>query len=286
MNDRVQTNVVGGLHWFSALKYLIYLLLCINVFVFLMEELAAMEHTFGSGFSGGDLIQMFSATIDTAAWVVLLLLFELETSVIDDARLHGWLKRVLHWVRLICYVFIVYACYGYVLELQALYQVSELTVPACSVLSQDWSILLDLDEYVAMDASNCASLLQPVTRVDGLGSILSSADVLHAARWLAWTDVLNASAWILVVLVLEWDVRLQLKHELQGNLISVSKLVKAVLYTILLFAAVYWGFAGDFIDFWDAFLWLFAFIFIEINVFSWQAETNAAADAIGEPHAT
>lgn len=287
MNDHAQVSKSGGLHWFTALKYLTYLLLCFNVFVFLAEELAAMEHTFGDAFVVGDLIQMFSATIDTAAWIVLLLLFELETSVIDDTRLQGWLKRLLHGVRVVCYVFIVYAFYGYALELQGLYQVSELLVPACSLLSEDWSILLDLDEYMALDSSNCASLPQTIIRVDGLGAILSSSDVLQAARWLAWTDVLNAGAWILVVLVLEWDVRLQLKHKLDGHLVSISKLIKVVLYSILLVAAVYWGFAGDFIDFWDAFLWLFAFIFIELNVFSWQAETSSAAEDAGvEPRET
>lgn len=35
----------------------------------------------------------------------------------------------------------------------------------------------------------------------------------------------------------------------------------------LLLAAIYWGIKGDFVDFWDAFLWLVAFIFIELNVF-------------------
>jgi hypothetical protein len=30
---------------------------------------------------------------------------------------------------------------------------------------------------------------------------------------------------------------------------------------------------GDFIDFWDAFLWLVAFVFIELNIFNWNQET-------------
>lgn len=276
MNHSLQVNGPGRFNWFSALKYITYLLLSFNVLVFLAEELAAAEHTFGNTFAAGDLIQMFSATIDTTAWVVLLLMFELETSVIDDARLQGWLKRSLHGLRILCYVFIVYAFYGYLMELQAVYQVSELLLPACTLAGGDWSMLLDLDEYAALDAANCASLATPVFRVDGLGQILAGADVLQAARWLAWTDVINAAAWIAVVLVLEWDVRLQLQGKLDGRLVSLSKVIKVVLYSILLLAAIYWGFAGDFIDFWDASLWLFAFVFIELNVFSWQAETSAS----------
>ena len=53
----------------------------------------------------------------------------------------------------------------------------------------------------------------------------------------------------------------------------------AVLYSILFLAAVYWGVKGDFVDFWDAFLWLVAFVFIEMNVFEWRAEDKAAQAA-------
>ena len=42
----------------------------------------------------------------------------------------------------------------------------------------------------------------------------------------------------------------------------------------LLVCAIYWGYAGTFLDFWDAFLWLLAFALIELNVLEWQAETK------------
>ena len=62
---------------FTALKYLVYALLTFNVYLFLQEELGALEHTFTESLAPGQVIQVFSATIDTAAWVILLLLFEL-----------------------------------------------------------------------------------------------------------------------------------------------------------------------------------------------------------------
>jgi hypothetical protein len=33
------------------------------------------------------------------------------------------------------------------------------------------------------------------------------------------------------------------------------------------------------VDFWDAFLWLVAFVFIELNVFEWHKETQEQAMA-------
>jgi len=81
------------------------------------------------------------------------------------------------------------------------------------------------------------------------------------------------------VLVLEFDVRLQLKGAYSGRLLRINQLIKLVLYSTLLAAAIYWWIDGDFLDFWDAFLWLFAFVFIESNLFAWQAETQAAEEA-------
>jgi hypothetical protein len=90
---------------------------------------------------------------------------------------------------------------------------------------------------------------------------------------LAWVDVINSAVWLLVVIVLEIDVRLQEHNQLEGTFLRISNTSKFVLYGILLVAAIYWGFKGDFVDFWDAFLWLVAFVFIELNVFDWRQES-------------
>ncbi len=266
-----------GHRLFTWVKYIVYALLTLNVYLFLDEELAALEHTFVDGFSPGQIIQVFSATIDTAAWVILLLLFELETSVLDDSRIVGWVKTTLHGVRGLCYVAIVYAFTGYYAELHTLYQVALLPVTdACSLLQQEFSLLLDLDEYAPLDPANCLAAGAELYRLEGF-DIVAGRDTLDAARWLAWTDVINSGAWILVCLVLEIEVRLQLRGNLSKGIMDANKFLKFALYGVLFAAAGYWGYAGDFLDFWDAALWLFAFIFIELNVFEWQYETSHAA---------
>ena len=141
---------------FTAVKYVVYLLLCYNVFLFLEEELLALEHTFVDGFEPGELIQVFSATIDTAAWVILLILFELETSVLDDKYIKGPVKLSLHGIRGLCYLAIVYAFTGYYAELLMLYQVSGLELSqACDLVDQGYSLLRDLDEYAPLDIGYC-----------------------------------------------------------------------------------------------------------------------------------
>ena len=61
---------------YSVVKNLTYLLLFVNVLFFFNEELASLEHTFESNLTSWQFIQVFSATIDTAAWFFLLILLE------------------------------------------------------------------------------------------------------------------------------------------------------------------------------------------------------------------
>ena len=72
---------------------------------------------------------------------------------------------------------------------------------------------------------------------------------------------------------------MQLRGTLSDRVMDFTKYIKFFLYGILFMAAAYWGYASDFLDFWDAALWLFAFIFIELNVFEWQSETSLQAEA-------
>lgn len=269
-----------SLRAFIRLKYLVYCLLMLNVYFFLKEEMATLAHTYGSGIALGQIFQVFSSTIDTAAWVLLLLLFELETCVIDDARLRGGLKFSLHAVRGLCSLTIIYAFTGYYAELVALYDIRELSGwDGCGRVAEGWSLLMGLDQYEALSPANCDRLSAGAFRI-GDFQVVASAEMLQKARGLAWTDVLNAGAWILVVIVLEIEVRLQLAGRLNDAMMKPFRYVKLVLYSVLALALLYWMLAGKFIDFWDASLWLFAFVFIELNVFDWQRETQATQGAV------
>ena len=90
-------------------------------------------------------------------------------------------------------------------------------------------------------------------------------------------DVVNAGVWLLVVLVLEIDVRLQEKNRFEGLALYLSTVAKIILYSILVLALVAWMVTGDFVDWWDAFLWLVAFVFIELNVVEWRQESHEEA---------
>jgi len=267
---------------YQLFKYTVYAFLTFNIYLFFDEEFAAAALQFPNGIAPVDMIEAYSATVDTLAWVVLLLMFELETYALDDDKFTRTTTWLLHGLRAICYAFIVYAFYGYIANLAFVVD----TVPlagvsdVCALLPGEWSWATTLDEYERITAANCASWSEAGVFVQfrDLPAIVDPAGLTDIVR-LAWVDVINAAVWLLVVLVLEIDVRLQERNRLEGLALKLSGAAKFVLYGILFLAAVYWGIKGDFVDFWDAFLWLVAFVFIELNVFEWREEENLALAA-------
>jgi len=261
---------------YKLFKYSVYAALTVNVYLFFSEEWAAAAHRFVDGIAREDIIEGFAASIDTAAWVVLLLMFELETYVLDDEQFTRRTTWTLHGLRAVCYAFIVYSFYGYVTKL--IFVLGAMPLPnvndLCALVDGQWAYAVDFDEYEVLTAANCGSMSSATAfhKYMGIATVVDARGLTDIVR-LAWVDVINSGVWLLVVLVLEVDVYLQEANRLEGRILRVSNASKFVLYTLLLFAAIYWGIKGDFVDFWDAFLWLVAFVFIELNVFEWRQES-------------
>ena len=85
---------------------------------------------------------------------------------------------------------------------------------------------------------------------------------------------MNSGTWLLILALLELDVRPGVKGLFPGWFAAASLRAKYLLYAVIVGAAVYWGIFGTFLDFWDACLWIAAFIFIERNVFEWGTGTG------------
>jgi uncharacterized protein with PQ loop repeat len=276
----------SSLQIFQFFKYAVYALLTLNIFLFFNIEWAGAAVRFADGVELADIIEGFVATIDTAAWVVLLLMFELETYVLEDKHFTRRVSISLHALRAICYAFILYSFYGYLIKLiyilgaTPLIGVSDL----CTLVADNWSYAIDLDEYVLLTSDNCASMSSATNflQYSGLSAAVDQAGWTEISR-LAWVDVINSAVWLLIVIVLEIDVRLQEHGRLNGLALRLSRVSKFILYPMLLLAAIYWGIKGDFVDFWDAFLWLVAFVFIELNVFEWRQESLAETPGTTSP---
>ena len=184
---------------FRLFKYSVYAVLIFNVYLFFQEEWLATEQTFSQGIVFGDLISGFAATIDTAAWVLLLLLFELETSAIPDPVLRlPKVKYSFMAVRTFSYGFILYAFYGYFDKMLLTYNISPFVVDdLCALIGQGYSTIVTIDEYPLLDQHSCAALIDQLASNQALFKlngqmVLGTQTDWQAVQWLAWVDVINS----------------------------------------------------------------------------------------------
>jgi len=260
---------------FRVFKYTIYILLAYDAVLFFEGDLAASAQTFGDTVTWRNVIEAYSATFDTVAWVFLLLLFELETAVIPDHLLKGGLKWALKSLTGICYFFIIYSFYGYWYKYGVMTDLVPFAIDdVCSLIGTNFTYVVTLDEYLPLDQAACTAMNGlPVMQINGT-EIIGVEPALGDAISLAIIDVLNAADWLIIVVLLEIEVYLQLKDKLTSRMMFAAKYIKGFFYLTLLYCAIYWGVKSSFLDFWDAFLWLVAFIFIELNIFQWHSETD------------
>jgi hypothetical protein len=131
---------------------------------------------------------------------------------------------------------------------------------------------MTLDKYLPITADQCSILTQHSMYQLNETQIITSHPTLMMIQRQAFVDILNSADWLLVVLILESDVYLQLRDRLTHRRTQISAVIKVILYSVLLINAIYWGIEGTLLVFWDAFLWLVAFIFIELNVLGFQED--------------
>lgn len=262
---------------FQGFKYLVYTLLAFNVYLFFKEEWLASKIIFAGGVTLDHLIEAFASTLDTAAWLVLLLLFELETYVLDDDKIKGVTKWTINILGALCYLVIIYAFYGYLTKVGLLAKFTPYQIKDLCTLSSDWTFMISNNIYQSITKESCAAYTAAsesyFAYANGNHNIVTSAAKLFDVKLLAWVDVINSAAWLSVVVMLEVEVHMQLGHFNSKIWHQYNLHIKAFVYGVLLLAAIFWGVTGNFIEFWDAFLWLVAFALIEMNMFEWQAET-------------
>jgi hypothetical protein len=239
----------------------------------------AAPYLFGDGVPLSQFVNAFPATVDAWAWLTLLWLFELETCIIPDEKIRGALKWILHTVRALCYAFGFYAFFGFMGNLELVLNFVPFDIAdVCSLTGAGYSVMIDLPEFTPLDSMNCQAMSDwaPFFKLSGREIIVDWQTLVYAKR-MAWVELINDAAWLLLVLVLEADVRLRERHLLAGAVASISTLTKGVLYALLLIAAVIWGVWSGFQDFIDAVLWLAAFVFIDMNVLDGRADAPSVA---------
>ena len=258
----------------QAVKWTVYALLVVNFGYYIAEDLIRGAHTLTAESTLVQWTTNFAVTMDTLAWFILLFMFELETYALSDEALKGWVSRLLHGVRLICFVMIAHTIFAYgnaVFTLQPTVPVEDVT-HLCDLADQDLAYVYNL-EYTAITQETCGELsgANQFYRV-GDDPVVSDMAGLSLERQLAWADIYEGVAWLVALLAIELVVRLQDRGVTGGALMQTAQWGKNLLFVSILGVGVYWAALGHWLYLWDEILWIGGFMAIDMNLSEWRKE--------------
>ena len=280
MNAKVITIGEQSFEIRQTIKWLVYTLVIINFGFYIRNDLVIAGHTLYSGSSLLEISRAFATTIDESAWIILLLLFELEAYLLSDDPLSRAKTLLMQGIRLVCYISLAHTLYAYGVYLAEIYAAVpvEGVTNLCQLIGKDLSYASNL-VYSKINSSNCASLssanqffyVDPPTFF-----IVEDAAGLAIEKQLAWIDIFEAIIWLLILLSIEVAVWLQDRNIGQGLIFKTLSITKWCLYSLLWAAAGYWIYRGHYMFAWDEFVWIAGFVAIEMNIVEWRNEINDA----------
>ncbi len=264
----------------QLIKLVVYSLLLINFAFYIRDDWVIATHTMRNGGSILDWTAAFATTIDETAWILLLLLFELETYILSDEPLPPHKAIAIHVIRLVCYVSLAHTVYAYGIAAYDIHQVVPIAGinNLCQLVGPEISFTYNL-LYTEIDAKTCTSLssasqffyIDPPENIivtDGAGLVIEQQSAL--------IDIIDALVWLLVILTIEVMVWLQERGVSKGSLINVLNKTKFLLYFVLWIDLSYWAYRGHYMFAWDQFVWIVGFVAIEMNVVEWRSEMEEA----------
>ncbi len=258
------------------IKLVVYSLLLVNFAFYIRDDWVAAGHTLYEGSTWLDWTRAFAVTIDESAWIVLLLLFEMETFLLSDNALSRWQSTTMLAIRIVCYVSLGHTLYAYSVYVNELYNAA--LIPdidnLCQLIDQQVSYAYNLI-YNELNIENCAALssasqyyyIDPTTNF-----IVQDKAGLNIELQLAWVDLIEAVVWLLILATIEVSVWLQDRGVGSGAIFKSLATMKFCLYSLLWMTIAYWIYRGHWMFAWDEFVWIAGFIAIELNMVEWRKE--------------
>ena len=247
----------------------------INGVLYVRDDFVAVVAALPPDATALDYFTQVATSLDTVGWLGLVFLFELETYAVPDEKWTAWLNKTVQATKLACYIAIAGATYGYIYEALELYDINRAEdVPElCAIADQGIPIQTNQFLYIDVTSENCTTLSEggPFYRVANEVSLVDESTLGHL-RFQGWVDVQNAIIWLIVVFLIEVEIRLQNRDLFSGSTMDTVRVSKSLFYAVLIFNIFIW-FYQDYPRYaWDAFLWIFGFWAIELNLAEWEIE--------------
>lgn len=282
MISRIAALDEASLHKLQqAVKWTVYALLIINFVFYIFEDWNRAIHTLDAESTLLDWTAEFATSIDESAWFLLLFMFELETYVLSDKDWEGWVTHTVRGVRLFSFLMIghtIFAFAGTVIDYRPTVPVEGVS-SLCEMTDADVSYVFNL-EYTTIDEETCESL----PSASGFywmaeDPVVTTLEGLQLERDLAWSDLIEASVWLLIILAIEIVIRMQDHRVTSGALLSAVNRIKLGLYAILILLGIYWAYLSHWLYTWDTLVWIGGFAAIEMNVSEWREEISDRGEA-------
>jgi hypothetical protein len=262
---------------FRLFKIGIFWVLMVNLVYYLYEDVSAYLYI-ASGSTLFDTLEAFAVSIDYVAWMVLIVLFEMETSAQSKDLLTGARKWMIGGLTGICYVVLVYAAYGYAAALVDTYNLEPIEDrSACYFANTNFAYMTESARPVELTEKNCGDLEGEKLFKFPSDNVIATESIIPALLKLGWIDIFNSNAWLLVVLLFQVELSFEQAKKLTKRRLKIVMVWKTFAYLVLIVCAIYWTVFSAFIDWWDAWLWLVAFILIDLNMLGLNETQNQQA---------
>jgi len=259
----------------SWIKWTVYTLLLINFGYYFWEEWVIAAQAMRAGGTFLQWASAFAASLEEFAWFVLLAVFELETHALSDEAFTPRVERALLFSGIAAFVLLAHSLYAYAanaVDLERKVTVLPGVTSLCEIADQDVSFAYNM-VYTTIDSDNCAELSDASEYYQVIvESVVTDADGLTIEKQLAWVDVIELSVWILIIIGIEIEVRLQDRDIVGGKLMRAVNISKVLFYGTLVLLMVYWAYRSQWVYVWDELVWVVGFAVIEMNVVDWREE--------------
>jgi len=257
------------------IKWTVYTLLLINFGYYFWEEWVIAAQAMRAGGTFLQWASAFAASLEEFAWFVLLAVFELETHALSDEAFTPRVERALLFSGIAAFVLLAHSLYAYAanaVDLERKVTVLPGVTSLCEVADQDVSFAYNM-VYTTIGSDNCAELSDADEYYQlVVESVVTDAEGLTIEKQLAWVDVIELSVWILIIIGIEIEVRLQDRDIVGGKLMRAVNISKLLFYGTLVLLMVYWAYRSQWVYVWDEFVWIVGFAVIEMNVVEWREE--------------
>ena len=253
-----------NLRWVYPLKVFVYTAVVLNAayYVYLDIQTALLIDPGTSLLSWG---QTFYTTIDYTGWLLLVALFQLQKDSPESEKMKSGKVWALGSATLLGFLLLGLALYLNVLEV-AYYDeyVLHPSDEVCMEQDEPRYFLNQEQMYQLVTPENCAALAAGSVLRHPVDSSLVEAGNRIAGKRLELVNVFNTAAWLALVFTFQFRLLIQRVRPHWDATLNWIDRAKAFFYLLLFASALYWFYGGTWVDAWDAFLWLFAFLTLEL----------------------